>query len=196
MQRKAHSALQLYLAMFQTFVDRAQFEDKKALENAFQSIKMEARSLMCFVESVINGTHLQSGQGPPGPVYKYYTAQVMERKLKALKEVLKEEQNALPKVSKVVFLKYKDFIGTLMEKAHNRMKKVNEVEPTTKQHKRKHNKNRNKNGNNNNKNNKKNPNKNNNKNPNKRTRNPNRNRINGGRGQGRGKAPNKKMNLN
>lgn len=131
-------------------------DPRRELKGTFQKMQTETRSLLCFIESVINGTHViakrnqglgaaSGGKVKPRPApYRYYTQHVMERKLKGLTAALTED--AMLPIAKVVFSKFKDFVSVLTENAQHRMGKaktnaktaeegglesprVNEVEP-------------------------------------------------------------------
>lgn len=128
MQRKAHSALQQYLAIFQKFTS-LENDPRRELKSTFQKMQTETRSLLCFIESVINGTHVIAKRTnaagvhvkPKPAPYKYYTQHVMERKLKGLTDALTDDSRLM--VAKVVFSKFKDFVTVLTESAHHRMAK-------------------------------------------------------------------------
>lgn len=125
------------MAIFDQFITLER-ERRGVLRGTFERMQSETRSLLCLIESVINGTNtnakrmrngglsdgaaaLLGTKSPRTPAYRYYTQHVMQRKLKGLTDVLTEE-TILP-IAKVVFLKFKDFVRVVSEKAVNRMGK-------------------------------------------------------------------------
>lgn len=123
------------MAIFDQFITLER-ERRGVLRGTFERMQSETRSLLCLIESVINGTNtnakrmrngglsdgaaaLLGTKSPRTPAYRYYTQHVMQRKLKGLTDVLTEE-TILP-IAKVVFLKFKDFVRVVSEKAVNRM---------------------------------------------------------------------------
>lgn len=129
--------MQQYMAIFDQFITLER-ERRGVLRGTFERMQSETRSLLCLIESVINGTNtnakrmrngglsdgaaaLLGTKSPRTPAYRYYTQHVMQRKLKGLTDVLTEE-TILP-IAKVVFLKFKDFVRVVSEKAVNRMGK-------------------------------------------------------------------------
>lgn len=83
-------------------------------------MQMESRTLLCLIESVINGTHrMPNGRSPK---YRYFTKSLMDKKLKQLRDETNEQNFLL--VAKVIFDKYNEFVQNVSETAENRSKKV------------------------------------------------------------------------
>lgn len=130
------------MAIFQKFskIENGS-ERRQELQGTFQTMQRETRSLLCLIESVINGTRQANrnravaGEKPRGfsesagaaikakrPAYRYYTQQVMERKLKGLTDELTEDK--LLNIAKVVFFNYKEFVTKVSAKAKLRVERI------------------------------------------------------------------------
>lgn len=130
--------LQVYMALFEKV---AEIDDRrKELKESFAIMLKDTKTLLCLVETVINGTRanarrraamaakthfagaegVKQGANKSSPV-RYFSKQTMEKKLRPLTDVLTED-TLLP-ISKVVFQKFHKFVELVCERAKMRQEK-------------------------------------------------------------------------